>query len=74
MAMTFEKKSVAVWESDSYYGKYLCVMTGDKWAVFLEEKLIASRMNTLFEAHQTATVHCQTQDDLVQDISKGRGV
>lgn len=63
MSMEFTKKNEGMWNAITYHGLYKCVCTGDKWAVFFNDNLVASRLDGPYEAHDFAMKHnatCET--------------
>jgi hypothetical protein len=69
MSIEFTKKNEDVWCATTYHGLYKCICTGDKWAVFFNDNLVASKLKGLFESHDFAMKHNTTADDIIQDVS-----
>jgi len=68
MSMMFEKKNEAIWTASTHRGKYLCFCTGDMWAVFFNDSAIATKVKTVYDAHDIAVKHKIMADDIDRDF------
>lgn len=73
MSILFSNISENIWEAITPFGKYRCFYTGTKWTVFFNDIPIATRLDSLHEAHDYAMKHNITTEDIAMDISSPCG-